>query len=474
MAFSESSFDFPQNIDVVDSSSLLPVRPYIRLESSTGTDDSLRVPPLPLRDCGFELSSVALSASTEQKGQQNITEMIELVKLEVDELLKTPRLATYQKRNPTSFDDNTYSHPSAKPAPLRLNSALLCLSAKPEPLTIVKRSVMQASIDPAMPDVTRASWHKSAQPQPLCFAKTKGVLKPVSENVRSSGLQNKSSDKENQQPSPPESVEEGRNGVTLSEWSLYEEHKGSISGQSFIVQSPAQNACGFSGKLFSASRLDFEIYVDPEETQQSDPIASVVGQVTPIQELTETEGDDSIDFLLDPLPNAPALPLRNPLFDHSSMICHKDSLSGGYPLEFSPESRCDSRVSPVAEKHNRSRNSAALDALVYEIAQPMHENVYDDDGFLKESFIVPTFHDDACDEHEEAADLDEQLRRRLHGQQRPSRILLWGLGPQIDEPVDSVDDVDDIPRLSVDLSHTVSWSYFEKKPSSILAAPLAG
>ncbi|KAF6799578.1 hypothetical protein CMUS01_15611 [Colletotrichum musicola] len=475
----ESSFDCFENPVFDDSSSLLPGRPYIRLESSTGTDDSLMVPAVRFRDCRFAISGATisdLSASAELKSQQNITEMVDSVKNEIDELLKTPRLAIYQKRNPTSFQDDFYFHPSAKPAPLRVNGGFHRLSAKPEPLSIAKKGpVLQVLVNPALPDVNKASWHKSAEPRPLFSVKTMKALHPTSDNVRSGGSQSDSSEKENQLPSPIESIETGRNGtrVPLSDWSFYEGRKASIFGQSFVVQSPAQRRGGISGQLFSAPSLDFEIYEDPEEAEESDPVPSVVGQVAPVQEQTEPEDDDSIDFLLDPLPSAPIRAVRNPLLDHGSMLGHNGSVSGGYPLVLSSESKGDPACIPVAEKTPRSRESAAIDALVYEIAQPMGENLYDADGFLKESFRVPTFNDDACDEHEEAIDLEEQLRRRLQGQPRPSQILLWGLRPQVDDPVDSVANDEDVPRLSVRLSHSVTWSCFEKKFSDFLAAPVA-
>ncbi|KAF6811422.1 hypothetical protein CSOJ01_05714 [Colletotrichum sojae] len=480
----ESSFDCFETPVFDDSSSLLPGRPYIRLESSTGTDDSLMVPAVRFRDCRFAISGATisdLSASSELKSQQNVTEMVDSVKHEIDELLKTPRLAIYQKRNPTSFQDDAYSHPSAKPASLRVNGGFHRLSAKPEPLIIAKKGpVLQISVNPTLPDVNKVSWRKSAEPRPLFFDTNVKALHPTSDNVRSSGFRGSSSEKENQLPSPIESIETGRNGTRapLSDWSFYEGRKASIFGQSFVVQSPVKRHGDISGQLLSAPSLDFEIYEDPEEVEQPDPVASVVGQVAPVQEQTEPEDDDSIDFLLDPLPSAPIRAVRNPLLDHGSMLGHNGSVSGGYPLELSTESKCDPVDIPVAENIPRSRESAVIDALVYEIAQPMGENLYDADGFLKESFRVPTFNDDACDEHEEAIDLDEQLRRRLQGQTRPSQILLWGLLPQVDDPVDSVADDDededkDIPRLSVRLSHSVTWSCFEKKFSDFLAAPVA-
>lgn len=438
------------------------------------------VPAIRFRDCRFAISGATISglaASAELKSQQNITEMVDSVKHEIDELLKTPRLAIYQKRNLTSFQNDSYAHPSAKPASLRVNGGFHRLSAKPEPLSILKKGpVLQDSVNPALSDVNKASWRRSAEPRPLFFDKAVKAIYPTSDNVRSSGFRGGSSEKENQLPSPIESIETGRSGTRapLSEWSFYEGRKASIFGQSFGVQSPVKNQGGISGQLFSAPSLDFEIYEDPEEAEQSDPVPSVVGQVAPVQEQTKPEDDDSIDFLLDPLPSAPIRAVRNPLLDHGSMLGHNGSVSDGHPLELSSESKGDPVGIPVAEKTPRSRESAAIDALVYEIAQPMGENLYDADGFLKESFRVPTFNDDACDEHEGVIDLNEQLRRRLQGQTRPSQILLWGLRPQVDDPVDSVADDDEvIPRLSVRLSHSVTWSCFEKKFSDFLAAPVA-
>ncbi|KAF4420057.1 hypothetical protein CGCFRS4_v014246 [Colletotrichum fructicola] len=416
-------------------------RPYIRLETSTGDEDSLMIPSRfhqsPI-EREFEGPCEHLPAFNERGTK--VSDMVNGLVKEIDALLEIPELVSFRKQHPDMCDleEDVYADPSAKPEPLCVSKrGTLCSSAKPAPLDVQKDTSTDSSPNTtlAMPGplqinkIKRKPVASRASRIPLRSKSAKSVapslknniLQPISGNGKGRRDRDAISDKENWQSRPTASTELARSQVTArwADWSLEAQGNTSLFGEFSLLQSPRKRTALKKDDLFSSP--DPVIYIDPEErTTCLDLDKTITGPTTPlsvIPEEDEPDEDDSIDFLLDPIQNAPIRPNRNLLLDCSvPLLWDKETASATSIQGISPD---DDRRSFIATAFHDSpcpRRSVNLDALIHRIAQPLDEATYDDDGFLIEPKV------DELDVG--ATDLDEQLSRR---QAYPSQILLWPL-----------------------------------------------
>ncbi|KAI8286685.1 hypothetical protein K4K59_007036 [Colletotrichum sp. SAR11_240] len=429
-------------------------RPYIRLETSTGDEDSLMIPSRfhqsPI-DREFEGACEHLPAFNERGTK--VSDMVNGLVQEIDALLEIPELVSFRKQHPDKSDseEDVYADPSAKPGPLCVSKkGTLCSSAKPAPLDIQKDTTTDSSPNTtlAMPGplqinkIKRKSVASRASRIPLRSKTVKPAASPLKSNIlqpisgNGKGRQDliAMSDKRNWQSRPNASTELARSQVNArwADWSLEAQDNTSLSGEFSLLQSPRKRKASKKDSLFSSP--DPVIYIDPEErTTCLDLDKTITGPTTPlsvIPEEGEPDEDDSIDFLLDSIQNAPIRPNRNLLLDCSvPLTWDKEAASATSIQGISPD---DDRSSFTATAFHDSpcpRRSINIDALIHQIAQPLDEATYDDDGFLIESKV------DEVDVG--ATDLDEQLSRR---QAYPSQILLWPLRHSQPESAETEDE----------------------------------
>ncbi|KAF3807369.1 hypothetical protein GCG54_00008826 [Colletotrichum gloeosporioides] len=416
-------------------------RTYIRLQTSTGDEDSLMIPSrFHQGPIDKELKGACESLPAVDERESKVSDMFNGIVQEIDALLDVPQLVSFRKRHPDTFDskENVYADRSAKPEPLCVTKkGKLCSSAKPAPLRIRKDTAadpspiatstipvpLQTKKIKRKPVVSRVSRiplrSKSAK---AGASSLKGnILQPISGNGKGRQDLIAIPDKENWQSRPTASTELARSQVNArwADWSLEAQNDTSLFGEFSLLQSPRERMASKKDSLFSSP--DPVIYVDPEErTTCLDLENTITGPITPlsvIPEEDEPDEDGSIDFLLDPIQNAPIRPNRNLLLDCSiPLTWDKEAASATCIHGISPD---DDRSAFIATAFHDSpcpRRSINIDALIHQIAQPLDEATYNDDGFL----IEPTV--DELDVG--ATDLDEQLSRR---QAYPSQILLWPL-----------------------------------------------
>ncbi|KAI8307159.1 hypothetical protein K4K61_003813 [Colletotrichum sp. SAR11_59] len=259
---------------------------------------------------------------------------------EIDALLEIPELVSFRKQHPDMSDseEDVYADPSAKPEPLCVSmKGTLCSSAKPAPLDVQK-------------DTTTDSFHNTTLAMPGALQINKIKRKPVASKVSRIPLRSKSaksvapslknnilqpipgngkgrrdrdamSDKENWQYRPTASTELARSQINArwADWSLEAQDNTSLFGEFSLLRSPRKRMASKKDSLFSSP--DPVIYIDPEERSTClDLEKTITGPTTPLSVIPEEDEpgqDDSIDFLLDPVQNAPIRPNRNLLLDCS-------------------------------------------------------------------------------------------------------------------------------------------------------------
>ncbi|KAF4872227.1 hypothetical protein CGCSCA1_v008609 [Colletotrichum siamense] len=416
-------------------------RPYIRLETSTGDEDSLMIPSRfhqsPI-DREFEGACENLSAFNERGTK--ISNMVNGLFQEIDALLEIPELVSFRERHPDMSDseEDVYAEPSAKPEPLCVSKkGVLCSSAKPAPLDVQKDTTTDSSPNTALampgplqinkikrkPVASRASRIplRSKSVKPAASPLKSNILQPISGNGKDRRDLIAMSDKENWQSRPNTSTEFARSQVNArwADWSLEAQDDTSLFGEFSLLQSPRKRMASKKDSLFSSP--DPVIYIDPEErTTCLDLDKTITGPITPlsvIPEEDEPDEDGSIDFLLDPIQNAPTRPNRNLLLDCSVPLTWDKEVASATRIQgISPDNKRSSFIATAFHDSPCPRRSINIDALIHQIAQPLDEATYDDDGFLIEPKV------DELDVG--ATDLDEQLSRR---QAYPSQILLWPL-----------------------------------------------
>ncbi|KAH0430347.1 hypothetical protein CcaCcLH18_07859 [Colletotrichum camelliae] len=432
-------------IDAISIGSGSPYpRPYIRLETSTGDEDSLTIPSRfyqsPI-DNELEAAFEHLPAVNEREAK--VSDMVNGIVQEIDALLEIPQLVSFRKRHPemSHLKEEVYTDPSAKPEPLFvLKKGSLCSFAKPAPLRIQKDAATDSTpiATLAMPgplqvnNIKRKPVASRASRIPLRSKSVKPVASPLKSNflqpIPGNGKRRRDLtamfDKENWQCPPTASTELARSQANArwADWSLEAQEDTSLFGELSLLQSPSKRMVSKEDSLFSSP--DPVIFIDPEElTPYLDLEKTITGPTTPLSvilEVDEPDEDDSIDFLLDPIENAPIRPNRNLLLDCSvPLTWDKEAAAATCIQGISPD--VDDDRSPFIATAIREtpcpRRSVNIDALIHQIAQPMDEPAYDEDGFLIEPMV------DELDV--KATNLDEQLSRRR--QAYPSQILLWPL-----------------------------------------------
>ncbi|KAI8243843.1 hypothetical protein K4K57_007152 [Colletotrichum sp. SAR 10_99] len=354
---------------------------------------------------------------------------------EIDALLEIPELVSFRKQHPDMSDpkEDVYADPSAKPEPLCVSKkGTICSSAKPAPLDAQKDTTTNSSPNTTLaipgplqinkikrkPVASRASRIplRSSSAKPVAPSLKNNILQPISGNGKGRRDRIAMSDKENSQSRPNASTELARSQVNArwADWSLEAQDNTSLFGEFSLLQSPRKRMASKKDSLFSSP--DPVIYIDPEErTTCLDLDKTITGPTTPLPVIPEE--DDSIDFLLDPIQNAPIRPNRNLLLDCSvPLTWDKEAASATSIQGISPDDNRSSYIATAFHDSPCPRRSFNIDALIHQIAQPLDEATYDDDGFLIEPKV------DELDVR--ATDLDEQLSRR---QAYPSQILLWPL-----------------------------------------------
>ncbi|KAK2772567.1 hypothetical protein CKAH01_13947 [Colletotrichum kahawae] len=419
-------------------------RPYIRLETSTGDEDSLTIPSLfhqtPI-DNELEVSCNHLPAVNEC--ETRVSDIINGIVQEIDALLEIPQLVSFRKRHPdiSHLKEDVYADPSEKPEPLCVpKKDEIWSSAKPAPLRVQKDTATDSYSNTtlAMPEALQINKIKrkpvasrassiplrSKSVKPVASPRKSNILQPISANGKCRRDLTAISDKENWQCRPTESTELARSQANArwAEWSLEAQDDASLFGDFSLLQSPGKGMASKKDSLFSSP--DPVIYIDPEErTTFLDLDKTITGPTTPlpvILEEDEPDEDDSIDFLLDPIQNAPIRPNRNLLLDCSvPLTWGKEAAAATCIQGISPDFNDDRSpfIATAILETPCPRRSVNIDALIHHIAQPLDEPAYDEDGFL----IEPT----AAELDVGATDLDEQLSRRR--QAYPSQILLWPL-----------------------------------------------
>lgn len=416
-------------------------RPYIRLESSTGDEDSLMIPSRfhqsPI-DREFEGDCKHLPAFN--KRGTKVSDMVNGLVQEIDALLEIPELVSFRKRHPDISDseEDVYADPSAKPEPLCVSKkGTLCSSAKPAPLNVQKDTttdpppndtlampgplqINKIKREPVASRVSRIPL-RSNSAKPVAPSLKNNILQPISGNGKGRRDRNAMSDKENWQSRPNASTELARSQVNArwADWSLEAQDDTSLFGEFSLLQSPRKRMASKKDGLFSSP--DPVIYIDPEERSTwLDLDKTITGPTTPlavIPEEDEPDEDDSIDFLLDPIQNAPIRPNRNLQLDCSvPLTWDKEAASATCIQGIPPDDNRSSFIATAFHDSPCPRRSINIDALIHQIAQPLDEATYDDDGFLIEPKV------DDLDVG--VTDLDEQLSRR---QAYPSQIILWPL-----------------------------------------------
>ncbi|KAJ3958803.1 hypothetical protein N0V92_004627 [Colletotrichum tropicale] len=366
--------------------------------------------------------------------------MVNGIVQEIDALLEMPQLVSFRKRHPdmSHVKENVYADPYAKPEPLFApKKETLCSSAKPAPLRIQKDTAIDPLPNTALvmsgplqinkikrkPVASRASRIplRSKSVKRSASPLKSNILQPISGNGKGRRDLIAMPDKENWQSRPTASTELARSQVNArgADWSLEVQDDTSLFGEFSLPQSSRKRMASKKDSLFSSP--DPVIYIDPEERSTClDLDKTITGPTTSlsvIPEEDEPDEDDSIDFLLDPIQNAPIRPKRNLLLDCSiPLTWDKEAASATCIQGILPDNDRSSFIGTAFHDSPCPRRSINIDALIHQIAQPLDEATYDDDGFL----IEPK-----ADELDVGAtDLDEQLS---HRQAYPSQILLWPL-----------------------------------------------
>ncbi|KXH68139.1 hypothetical protein CSAL01_09347 [Colletotrichum salicis] len=176
----------------------------------------------------------------------------------------------------------------------------------------------------------------------------------------------------------------------------------------------------------------------------ADDVSTVIEAPAGAAGVSDWDEDDSIDFLLGPMEDAPPsvpphreLPRpQNPVLNRGAVHNWlRDSETAGGPEAAASHSTVDAprprRVRdidvssndeadtpcPLRSQDVDARVNASIDALVYPIVQHESHSAYYEDDFLHDVMTAVS--------EAQATDLDEQLR--LLGPVYPSRILLWPL-----------------------------------------------
>ncbi|KAF9875074.1 hypothetical protein CkaCkLH20_07340 [Colletotrichum karsti] len=412
----------------------------VSLESSSGVEDYLDPAQFyhGLSENGLQIFCNSDSSTDETQNQNKVSVIMDSITRKIDALLNTSQLVFSSRTPSESFCDSILSNISAIPEPLCLRgNTLYCVSAKPKPLRILKTSNRGPTPDPpaspalmhpkrdtttvlnfektTLTDITEESiLHISAMPAPLCLNNNKS--KASNKAAVRCHIQNEQYDKENMAPLEAEQTQQARRQADLrwAEWTLGAHNSGSFFGQCAYPKKATKRTD--LGEAYPFSNQEFSIYVDDEHLKLSAPKEANDGLMTHCLHLMSAK-ESSTGLELCPVDNAPVLPSRNPLLDHSLIFSHNESSMSttSFQEALSETVRGTPRASEPHETPCPQRQ-IDIDSLVYEIAQPSHENVYGEDGVLVEESNEA--------EHSVAhfADLDDQLQ---YGRVYPSQVLLW-------------------------------------------------
>ncbi|KXH27768.1 hypothetical protein CNYM01_06672 [Colletotrichum nymphaeae SA-01] len=387
----------------------------------------------------FSVSSVCADVKEEYQRPELITEVIG----EIDEFLSDLELEGCQKVLAWDYRERDFFIASQEPLPLHIpaknkpiihGSQPIYSNAEAKPLFTINEEVNNhgngPSNQPILPMALPLTKHNgfvdsSMVPAPLSIIKqskadaSRKVKRPSTLRARG-----------NKKPAGPRDIEHARRQQNR-----------------FYPDSPPSLRPLFDESAFGTPVIPFLPIVEPRQLLfpspnsiaylehelsngidlDTDDIATVIEAPTGAAGVSQWDEEDSIDFLLGPIENAPpAVPPHRVLAQPQDPFLDRDATSHSEfdsprPRRFRDvdASRNDEADTPcpLRAQDINARGNAGIDALIYPIVQPENDFAYYEDGFLHEVMTAVS--------ETQATDLDEQLR--LLGPVYPSRILLWPL-----------------------------------------------
>ncbi|OHE99425.1 hypothetical protein CORC01_05225 [Colletotrichum orchidophilum] len=417
--------------------------------------------PTPLRAPGkshpnrarlYGASSIFTEAQSEHQRSNLITEMVG----EIDEILGTFGCHNSHEVLAEDYRASDSFIASEEPMPLRIPAKKRDVHTG-HPVYYSTEANPLSTIDERDNDQEEEFFHRSALPSPLHLTKNNGFLhasavpaplRIIKQSYIDAGHELKGQSTlrahNNKKPAGPRSIEHARRQTSFLPDSPIE---APVLGPLFDESSFGTPLVPFvphgSPRRLLFPSPDSISYLNHEPTQRveldANDIATVIEAPTGPAGATEWDEEDSIDFLLDPIENAPPpvpthapiRPHRDPILIHGAVLTwlrnsqytsipQSARSHGGFDAP-RPRRVRDTDASSNDEVHTpcplRFRDvDARTGALLYPIVQPSSESAYDEDEFQN----AMTAQIEA-----RATDLDEQLR--LREPVYPSRILLWPL-----------------------------------------------
>ncbi|KXH29343.1 hypothetical protein CSIM01_01071 [Colletotrichum simmondsii] len=404
----------------------------------------------------FSVSSVSAEAQEEYQRPELITEVIG----EIDEFLSDLELEDCQKVLAWDYHERDFFIASQEPLPLQIpaknkpiihGSQHIYSNAEAKPLFTINLEVNNhgngPSNQPTLPMALPLTKHNgfvdpSMVPAPLSVIKrskadtSRKVKRPSTLRARS-----------NKRPAGPRDIEHARRQQNRLRpdsppplGPLFDESAFGTPVIPFLpVVEPRQLLFPSSNSIaYLEHELSNGIDLDTDE------IATVIEAPTGAAGVPQWDEEDSIDFLLGPIENAPPpVPPHRVLSQPQDPMLNRgvvlgwledsETVSGGQDATSHSEfdaprprhvrdvdaSRNDEADTPcpLRAQDVNARVNAGIDALIYPNVQPENDFAYYEDDFLHEVMTAVS--------ETQATDLDEQLR--LLGPAYPSRILLWPL-----------------------------------------------
>ncbi|KAK1458123.1 hypothetical protein CMEL01_15470 [Colletotrichum melonis] len=404
----------------------------------------------------FSVSSVCAEAREEHQRPELITEVIG----DIDELLSSLKLGHCREGLAWDYRERDFFIASQEPLPLQIpakskpiihGSQPIHPNAEAKPLFTINEEVNNRgngpSNQPTLPMALPLTKHNgfvdpSMVPAPLSIIKrskadaSRKFKRPSPQRARG-----------NKKPTEPRDIEYTRRQQTRSRpdsppslGPLFDESAFGTPVVPFLpIVEPRQL---FFPSPNSIAYLEHELsdVIDLD----TDDVATVIEAPTSAAGVSQWDEEDSIDFLLGPIANAPppvpphrvlAQP-QDPLLNRGVVLGwleDSETVSGGQDAtshnEFGAPRPCRVRdvnassndeadtPCPLRAQDVNARVHAGIDALIYPIVQAENDFAYYEDDFLHEVMTAVS--------ETQATDLDEQLR--LLGPVYPSRILLWPL-----------------------------------------------
>ncbi|KAF4779854.1 hypothetical protein HER10_EVM0007262 [Colletotrichum scovillei] len=404
----------------------------------------------------FSVSSVCAEVKEEYQRPELITEVIG----EIDEFLSDLELEDCQKALAWYYRERDFFIASQEPLPLKVpaknkpiihGSQPIYSNAEAKPLFTINEEVNNhgngPSNQPTLPMALPLTKHNGFVDPSMVLAPLSIIKRSKADASRKVKRPSTLRARGNKSPAGPRDIEHARRQQNRlrpdsppSLGPLFDESAFGTPVIPFLPIAEPRQLLFPSPNSIAYLEHELSNGIDPD----TDDIATVIEAPTGAAGVSQWDEEESIDFLLGPIENAPppvpphrvlAQP-QDPLLNRGVVLGwleDSETVSGGQGAtshgEFdAPRPR---RVRDVDDSRNdeadtpcplraqdvNARVNAGIDALIYPIVAPENDFAYDEEDSLHEVMTAVS--------ETQATDLDEQLR--LLGPVYPSRILLWPL-----------------------------------------------